>query len=144
MDAIKCLVYTAPGKPEFTYVDKKQPQTHEAGISIIASSLCNTSELRSFHGGYENGYGSGYPMKPGEPGPEAVGIIESVGAETGEFSTGDIVAMTGHGGDPCHRSYVIRRTADIARIYPGERDVGEAAMLEMYGCAYHCAAAQGR
>jgi threonine dehydrogenase-like Zn-dependent dehydrogenase len=140
---IKCLVYSAPGEPEFICVERKYPNLNQVGVRIIASSLCNTSEMRSFKGGYESGYGSGYPMRPGEPGHEAVGIIENVGKDVVGFSVGDIIAMTGHGGDPCHRSYVIRNTDDIARIKQDGRNIEAAAMLEMYGCAYHCAVAPG-
>lgn len=143
MNKVKCLVYSAPGKPEFINIEKEKPESNYAGIRILASSLCNTSELRSFAGGYKNGYGSGYPMKPGEPGHEAVGIVESIGNDVKEIDIGDIVVMTGHGGDPCHRSYVLRNANDIARLEPGNRIVEEASMLEMYGCAYHCAVAPG-
>lgn len=143
MNKVKCLIYSAPGKPEFANIEKENPESNHAGIIVLASSLCNTSELRSFRGGYEKGYGSGYPMKPGEPGHEAVGIVESIGSEVKEIKVGDMVAMTGHGGNPCHRSYVLRNANDIARLEPGNRNAEEAAMLEMYGCAYHCAVSPG-
>ncbi|MFO7611015.1 MAG: zinc-binding dehydrogenase [Clostridia bacterium] len=131
--------YMGPGNPEFNEFEATEPENGCIGIRIIASSLCNSSELRSFRGGYEKGYGSGYPMENGEPGHEAVGSVVSIGKNATGFSMGDHVVMTGHGGEPCHRSYVNRNQNDIARIFPDERDPAEAAIMEMYGCAYHCA-----
>jgi len=139
MRKAKCLAYIATGKPVFTEIEIPEPCEDQVGIDIIASSMCNTSEIRSFRGGYETGYGSNYPMKNGEPGHEAVGKIISVGSEVNEFAVGDIVALTGHGGEPCHCSYVNRKTEDIARIDQKSINIKEAAVLEMYGCAYHCA-----
>jgi len=143
METIKCLQYASAGRPIFTSVDKNAPGSGEVGIRIMASSLCNTSEMRSFTGGYKSGYGTTYPMLPGEPGHEAVGIVESIGGNVSTVREKDIVVMTGHGGDPCHRSYVTRRVLDIAVIEPGKRNPEDAAMLEMYGCAYHCMLAPG-
>ena len=139
MITAKALVYENPGQPVFKEVRTEGPEEGCVGIKIIASSLCNTSEIRSFKGGYKAGYGVTYPMKTGEPGHEAVGRIVEIGHDVVDFDYGDIVVMTGHGGEPCHRSYVNRKTDDIAVIRPEERDVREAAILEMYGCAYHCA-----
>ncbi len=139
MITAKALAYENPGQPAFKEVKMEGPIAGCVGIKIIASSLCNTSELRSFKGGYKTGYGATYPMRTGEPGHEAVGRIVETGQDVTDFNIGDIVVMTGHGGEPCHRSYVNRKTDDIAAIRPGGRDVREAAILEMYGCAYHCA-----
>ena len=139
MRKVKSIQYTAPGKPIFMEVGMDEPGEKQVGIEIIASSLCNTSELRSFKGGYETGYGVNYPMEDGEPGHEAVGRVVVLGSEAKGFSVGDYVVMTGHGGEPCHRDYVNRCCKDIAVVLPKKRDISEAAVLEMYGCAYHCA-----
>lgn len=139
MKNVKSLLYTAPGQPTFTEVEMAGPDEEQVGIEIIASSLCNTSELRSFKGGYETGYGVNYPMQVGEPGHEAVGRIVILGSKAKGFLVGDYVVMTGHGGEPCHREYVNRCCKDIAAVFPKKRDISEAAILEMYGCAYHCA-----
>jgi threonine dehydrogenase-like Zn-dependent dehydrogenase len=135
----KTLIYMDPGNPVFIEEDIKEPGPGCVGIDILASSLCNTSELRSFKGGYETGYGVRYPMVPGEPGHEAVGVIVEIGAGVAGFKKGDYVVMTGHGGEPCHKSHVTRNVNDIAIIYPDDRDPEQAAVLEMYGCAWHCA-----
>ena len=139
MEKLKALRYIEPGKVSFIEEDRVKPGINQLGIDILSSSMCNTSEIRSFHGGYKTGYGVSYPMKTGEPGHEAVGVVSELGSGTKGFSPGDFVAMTGHGGEPCHRSYVNRNFNNIAKIIPGKRDVKEAAILEMYGCAYHCA-----
>ncbi len=139
MKIVKTLQYTVPEKPIFTDVKMGGPDEKQVGIEIITSSLCNTSELRSFKGGYETGYGVNYPMQVGEPGHEAVGRIVALGTGASGFSMGNYVVMTGHGGEPCHREYVNRCCKDIAVVFPKKRDISEAAILEMYGCAYHCA-----
>ena len=108
MKKVKSIQYTAPEKPIFTEVSMGEPGNEQVGIEIIASSLCNTSELRSFKGGYKTGYGVKYPMKVGEPGHEAVGRVVSLGSGVKGFAKGDYVVMTGHGGEPCHREYVNR------------------------------------
>lgn len=138
MGPVKMLLYKGPGKPEFIFGERVKPLPNQAGIEIIASSLCNTSELRSFYGGYEKGYGSVYPMIPGEPGHEGVGVITDICPANKDFKRGDMVVLTGHGGDPCHRSYVVRNTDDIAGVDPKQRDLTHAATLEMFGCAHHC------
>lgn len=139
MEKKKSLIYMDPGNPVFMEEKISKPGPGCVGIDILASSLCNTSELRSFKGGYEKGYGVGYPMVPGEPGHEAVGVVNEIGADVSGFNKGDYVVMTGHGGEPCHKSHVTRNINDIAIIFPGERDPEEAAVMEMYGCAWHCA-----
>lgn len=139
MKKTRVLLYMKPGNAVFIEENGKKPDVEQVGIDIIASSLCNTSELRSFKGGYETGYGVNYPMTPGEPGHEAVGVVSEIGKNATGFKKGDYVVMTGHGGDPCHRSHVTRNCCDIAVIKQDERDPAEAAVLEMYGCAWHCA-----
>lgn len=139
MRKVKSIQYNTPNDPIFIEVEMDEPSKNQVGIKIIASSLCNTSELRSFKGGYKTGYGVKYPMKIGEPGHEAVGQVVALGANVKEFLIGDYVVMTGHGGEPCHRGYVNREIEDIAVVIPKKRDISEAAVLEMYGCAYHCA-----
>ena len=139
MTSARALVYENPGNPVFKNIKTEKPKEGCVGIDIISSSLCNTSELRSFQGGYKTGYGVSYPMRAGEPGHEAVGMISFIGPGVSDFTIGEIVVITGHGGEPCHRSYVNRNCNDIAKINPDGRDVGEAAVMEMYGCAYHCA-----
>jgi threonine dehydrogenase-like Zn-dependent dehydrogenase len=68
---------------------KKALLPHQVGIKTIASSLCNHSEMRSFFGNDEPGYGYQYPMEPGEPGYEAIGIIEVIGAAVNTLKPGD-------------------------------------------------------
>ena len=104
MSKEKALIYMNPGQPAFIDFTADEPGEYCVGIEIIASSLCNTSELRSFKGGYETGYGVTYPMKTGEPGHEAVGKVVKIGSKAKGFDINDIVAITGHGGEPCHRS----------------------------------------
>ena len=140
MTKIKALHYTAPGKMNFIEIDYISPKDNEVGIRNLGTSLCNFCELHSFRGNpkAKTGYGSKYPMEIGEPGHEGVGKIISVGKNVKDFKKDDIVVMTGHGGLPVFRSHVNRNTEDIAKIIPGKRNLKSAAILEMFGCAYHC------
>ena len=138
MKPMTALQFTEPQKAQFIEIEKREPAVGEAGIKMLATSLCNHSELRSYYGGEKTGYGSSYPMQIGEPGHEGIGIIEKTGKSVTEFNEGDFVVMTGHGGEPTHRSYIIREAKDIAKIIPGKRNPKYASILEMFGCAYHC------
>jgi alcohol dehydrogenase, propanol-preferring len=138
MQLLKAIQFIKPAAAQFAEIEKKHPSPYKVGIKMLATSLCNHSELRSFYGGEKKGYGSNYPMLPGEPGHEGVGIIIEKGTNIREFNEGDIVVMTGHGGDPTHRSFIIREAKDVSKIIPGNRNPKFASILEMYGCAYHC------
>jgi threonine dehydrogenase-like Zn-dependent dehydrogenase len=138
MKTNKALQFLEPQKAALIEIEKREPADNEVGIKMLATSLCNHSELRSYYGGEKTGYGVCYPMQTGEPGHEGIGIIDKVGKSVTEFIEGDYVVMTGHGGEPVHRSYIIREAKDIAKILPGQRNSKYASILEMYGCAYHC------
>jgi threonine dehydrogenase-like Zn-dependent dehydrogenase len=134
----KALQFVEPGKVRLIETEFRPPGPGELAVRMLASSTCNHSELRSFHGGTPAGYGSRYPMAPGEPGHEGVGEVTAVGDDATDFGVGDIVAMTGMGGEPTHRSGVLRLADTVARIHPRGRDPKAASILEMFGCAYHC------
>jgi threonine dehydrogenase-like Zn-dependent dehydrogenase len=138
MNTIKALQFVEPQKVRMIEIEKTEPQKNQVAIKLLATSLCNHSELRSYYGGSVSGYGSNYPMLIGEPGHEGVGIIVKKGENVNEFEEGDIVVMTGHGGEPTHRSYLIREAKDVALVTPQGREPKNASILEMYGCAYHC------
>jgi threonine dehydrogenase-like Zn-dependent dehydrogenase len=138
MKSLKALQFIEPQKAEFIEIEKRQPLTGQVGIKMLATSLCNHSELRSYYGGEKTGYGSDYAMQIGEPGHEGIGMVIESGENVNEFIEGDLVVMTGHGGEPVHRSYIIREAKDIAKILPGKRNPKYASILEMFGCAYHC------
>ncbi|HBN86525.1 MAG TPA: hypothetical protein DDZ89_22130 [Clostridiales bacterium] len=141
-NTVTAIQFESVLKPTIVELKKKALLPHQVGIKTIASSLCNHSEMRSFFGSEEPGYGYQYPMEPGQPGHEAVGIIEDIGAAVSTCKPGDLVVVTGHGGDECHRSYIIKDASCVARITPFDRDPLHASILEMFGCAYHCVKAQ--
>ena len=60
-------------------IDVIEPGPGQALVRTRASSMCNHPELWSWRGGRSGGYGSTYPMAPGEPGHEAVGEVVVVG-----------------------------------------------------------------
>ncbi len=136
--SVKAIQFLGPGRVRLVENERAEPGIGELGIELIASSLCNRSELTSFRGGAEHGYGSSYPMMTGEPGHEAVGKIVSIGEDVHGFKIGDIVVMSGHGGPPAHQSYLTRKAEAVATIIPGDRNIAAASTLEMFACAYHC------
>jgi len=138
MTTARAIQFVRPREVEIIEVDVPAPGPDQALVRMLASSLCNHPELRSYHGGQPAGYGSRYPMAPGEPGHEGVGEVVALGEGVNGIAVGDVVAMTGHGGDPTHRSHVLKRADTLARILPEGRDPKPAGILEMFGCAYHC------
>ncbi|MCK5572592.1 MAG: alcohol dehydrogenase catalytic domain-containing protein, partial [Bacteroidetes bacterium] len=138
MRRAQAIQFDAPGELRMVEVEIHPPGKGEVLLRTLATALCNQSEMRSFRGGSREAYGSRYPMLPGEPGHEGVGVVQEVGQSVSDLSVGDIVALTGWGGDPAHRSLLVREAAQVARIHPGSRDPREASILEMYASAYHC------
>lgn len=138
MAKTKAIRFVAPGQVEMVELATPPPGPKQALVRMLASSLCNHPELRSYRGGEFAGYGSKYPMLAGEPGHEGVGEVAATGEGVTEVAVGDLVVMTGHGGDPTHRSTLLRRVDTLAKILPEEREAKAASILEMFGCAYHC------
>lgn len=138
MPTARALQFVAPGQVQLIDVEIAPPAPDQLALRMLATSLCNYSELRSFRGGEVSGYGSHYPMLPGEPGHEGVGEIIAIGENVEGFAPGELVAVTGWGGEPAHCSHLLRRASAVAKIHPHERDPKPASILEMFGCAYHC------
>jgi threonine dehydrogenase-like Zn-dependent dehydrogenase len=132
------IQFRSPGNPVLVDVETPDPSPGEVRLRMIATSLCNHSELRSFAGGAAQGYGSSYPMLPGEPGHEGVARVTEIGPGVEDLTVGDLVALTGWGGDPAHRGVLLRQASQVARILPGDRDPAPASILEMFASAYHC------
>lgn len=132
------IQFRSPGTPVLVEIETPDPGPGEVRLRMIATSLCNHSELRSFAGGSREGYGSHYPMRPGEPGHEGVARVTDVGPGVAHLAVGDLVALTGWGGEPAHRGVLCRDADEVARIVPGERDPAPASILEMFASAYHC------
>jgi len=132
------IQFRSPGDPVLIEVETPEPAPGEVRLQMIATSLCNHSELRSFSGGSSQGYGSCYPMLPGEPGHEGVGRVTETGEGVAGLAPGDLVALTGWGGEPAHRGVLLRDAREVARIVPGDRDPAPASILEMFASAYHC------
>ena len=134
----RAIQFRSPAHPSIVEVDVPDPGPGEVRLRMIATSLCNHSELRSFSGGTGEGYGSRYPMLAGEPGHEGVARVIDLGSGVENLQVGDLVALTGWGGEPAHRGVLLREAAEVARIVPGSRDPAPASILEMFASAYHC------
>lgn len=158
---MKALRIVAPGRFEVAEVEKPTCADDQVLIRMRYSALCNQSDSKVFRG-HAGGLGwmlpsllgqpsvgdhllqflkmqhsQHFPMKPGLPGHEGCGIVEEVGANVSELSPDDHVTMTGIGGPPLHQQYVSRKAGTAIRISPAV-PLEHAAILELYGCVYHC------
>gem|GEM_PF-707081 len=159
---MKALQIVAPGR--FRVIEAERPACGDDQVLIRMrySALCNQSDSKVFRG-HPGGLGwmlpsllgqpglggtviehletqrqRYFPLDPGLPGHEGSGIVEEVAANVSDLSPGDHVALTGIGGPPLHQQYVTRRPAGTAiRISPAV-PLEHAAILELYGCVYHC------
>jgi len=60
-----------------------------------------------------------YPYSPGQPGHEATGVIEAVGAHVTEFSLGDRVSAwrdAGHQRHGCYAQFVVLEAANVIKV----------------------------
>lgn len=134
----RAIQFEKPDRVVMIELETPEPGPDEVLIRMLANSLCSHAEIRSITSGQAEGYGNSYPMPPGAPGHEGVGEIIAIGDEVLDYAVGDIVVNSGLGGEPTHRSHIIRKACDVAGLSAGRRDPKPASTLEMYGSAYHC------
>ncbi len=131
---MKALRIVAPKQFEIGEVKRPTPGPRQVLTRPIYVSMCNQNDYKFFYGMYP---GFGYPMPWGEFGHEGVGEIVEVGAGVAGLAVGDRVVLTGDGGGSnLYQEYVLRDAGWVVKI-PAEGDVQEAAVLELFGCAFH-------
>jgi threonine dehydrogenase-like Zn-dependent dehydrogenase len=77
-----------------------------------------------------------YPYMPGQPGHEATGEVEAVGAGVKELEVGDRVSVwrdPGHDVPGCYAQFVVRRQEDVLRV-PRDLPYEATASLELAMC----------
>ncbi len=158
---MKALQVVAPGSFQVAEVEKPRCAEDQVLIRMHHSALCNQSDSRAFRaraGGLEwmlpsligqtgvggpllqflkMQHGKLFPMEPGFPGHEGSGVVEEVGGNVTDLSPGDQVTLTGIGGQPLHQQYVTRKAGTAVKI-SSDVPLKHAAILELYGCVYHC------
>ena len=131
---MKALRIVAPRQFEIGEIEQPALGPGQVRVRLVYASMCNQNDYKFFYGMYP---GFGYPMPWGEFGHEGVGEVVEVGREVRGVAAGDRVVLTGDGGGPnLYMEYVVR-DADWVIAIPKDRSAQEAAVLELFGCAYH-------
>ena len=126
---MKAFQLTATRKAEIVEIDRPRPGHGEVVVELMAGAICNQSDLRAFSRQHDT------PLEAGFPGHEGVGRVVEVGPGVSSLRCGHVVCMTGHGGPPLYREYVLRQANTLIALM-GDVDPLPAACLELYGCVW--------
>jgi threonine dehydrogenase-like Zn-dependent dehydrogenase len=134
---MKLLQIVEPGRAVWRDAPRPEPGSGEVLVRIEAVATCPHWDLHIF-GGQPMFPGSAldYPYLPGQPGHEAVGVIEALGAGASELRVGARVAVwrdSGRRPQGCYAQYNVLRAEDLIEV-PAERDVADLASLELAMC----------
>lgn len=119
-DTMNTLVVTSPESYEIREVPTPTPQAGQVLMRIDAVTTCPQWDLHLRHNEpMFVGHRFQYPYTPGQPGHEAVGTVEIVGAGVTDFQPGDRIAAwrdQGHDVPGCYAQFVIHRAENIVKI----------------------------
>jgi threonine dehydrogenase-like Zn-dependent dehydrogenase len=114
------LVVTAPDRYELREVPIPTPEAGQVLMRIDAVTTCPQWDLHLRHNEpMFVGHKFDYPYTAGQPGHEAVGTIEAVGAGVSELKPGDRVAAwkdQGHTVPGCYAQFVIHRAENVVKV----------------------------
>ena len=132
---MKALQILAPRSVRIVDIEYPHPKEDEIVVRLEYAAICNQNDYKIFYGLY--GDLIKYPMEPGAFGHEGVGIVVEIGKGVKDFKIDDRVIMMKEGGPMLYREYVLRAANSVVKI---KKDISsqEAAILELFGCAYHC------
>jgi len=134
---VKILQITAPGASTIREVDVPRPGPGEVLMRVDAVSTCPQWDLHLKHNEpMFVGHQFQYPYTPGQPGHEATGVIEALGAGVDDLSPGDRVSAwrdAGHNVLGCYAQYVVHRVENVIRV-PEELPDEALAPLELAMC----------
>ena len=106
-------------------------------IRVLAVATCPQWDLHLRHNEpMFPGHQFHYPYTPGQPGHEATGIVEALGANVTGFAIGDRVSAWrdgGHGNPGCYAQYVALDAAGVIPV-PGGLPVEATASVELGMC----------
>jgi len=128
----KALHILGPQNVRIVEVPVTELKENEVLIKMIASSICNQHELKIWIG---KGYSwLRYPLQPGEPGHEGVGVVVEIGEKVSKVNKGDIVVLTGIGGPGLHAEYTVRTEDSVVKFKRHDLSHEDAAPLELFAC----------
>jgi 2-desacetyl-2-hydroxyethyl bacteriochlorophyllide A dehydrogenase len=131
---MRALRIVAPRQFEIGDIARPTAGAGQVLVRPIYVSMCNQNDYKFFYGMYP---GFGYPMPWGEFGHEGAGEIVEVGTGVTGLAVGDRVVLTGDGGGSnLYQEYVLRDAGWVVKV-PAQASMQEAAVLELFGCAYH-------
>lgn len=134
---MRVLQIEAPGRAAWKEAPLPQPGPREVRVRIEAVATCPHWDLHIF-GGQPMFPGAQleYPYLPGQPGHEAVGLIDAMGANVDEFRVGERVAVwrdTGRRPLGCYAEFNVLRADDLIAV-PRELPATDLASLELAMC----------
>jgi threonine dehydrogenase-like Zn-dependent dehydrogenase len=134
---MKLLQIEAPGRAVWKDAPLPAPAADEVRVRIEAVATCPHWDLHIL-GGQPMFPGSelAFPYLPGQPGHEAVGAIDAVGAHVKDFTPGDRVAVwrdSGRRPQGCYAEYNVLRAADVI-VVPKTLAAADIASLELAMC----------
>jgi len=138
---MKILQVTTPR--EFVVCDAPVPTPglNEVLLRVTAVTTCPQWDLHLRHNEpMFVGHRFTYPYTAGQPGHEATGVIEAVGAEVTSVKPGDRVSAwrdQGHDVPGCYAQYVVQKAENVMRVPEGLPDAA-LAPLELAMCVATC------
>lgn len=126
---MKSLQVTSPNTYEILDLPIPAPGPDEVLLRVNAVTTCPQWDLHLRHNEpMFVGHQFHYPYMPGQPGHEAVGVIEAVGAGVTEVSVGQRVSAwrdAGHDRPGCYAQYVVH---DVNNVIPVPDNLPDAAL----------------
>ena len=135
---MKILQVTGPGSV-FTIIETPVPEPGlgEARVRILGVATCPQWDLHLRHNEpMFVGHQFHYPYTPGQPGHEATGVIEALGAGVTELALGDRVSVwrdAGHNKLGCYAEQVVRPVGDLIKV-PAHLPIEATASVELAMC----------
>lgn len=134
---MKILQITKPGQAEWIEVAKPEPGPSEVLIRITGVTTCPHWDMHIMDGEpMFPGMSLNYPYLLGQPGHEAVGVVEALGAGVHTLAVGDKVAAWRDTGKPRQGFYAQYNTFhenDLIKV-PASLDDAQVASLELAMC----------
>ena len=123
---MKALQVTAPKEFVILDIDIPRPGPGEVLMRVNAVTTCPQWDLHLRHNEpMFIGHQFQYPYPPGQPGHEATGVIEAIGAGVDSLMPGDRVSAwrdAGHHIPGCYAQYAVHRAENVIQVPEGPPD----------------------
>ncbi len=135
---MEILQVTGPGSGfTITEAPVPEPGPGEARLRILGVATCPQWDLHLRHNEpMFVGHQFHYPYTPGQPGHEATGVIDAVGAGVTELALGERVSVwrdAGHNKLGCYAEFVVRSVSDLIKV-PAHLPIEATASVELAMC----------